>query len=276
MPSILLFLLLAIPAFDKIFGDVILEFKQPFERQTSMTLDSRQAQFGAFINGFVGRVQYIPAPDNYGCKPLAVFPESNETTIAVLSRGQGPDTPLPLECTFTMKVKNAQDAGFDGVIVYDSVDESLIVMGGYDASLVIPSVFVSMASGAILAQAPSATLATLTADPILQWPSFLVTFVIVVSVVIFLFTVFMLYRRRVPAAGRGPGWGGMPDEGTGDEPAGTGLHPSRRWRGFVLCVPGGVQAGGRADYPALHPQVSQGVCGAVAHCPPAGVPHVQA
>lgn len=189
--------LLFVLFFGSTLGNVYLAFDPPYQQQTSILLDSRAAQFGPPLNEFVGLVQFIQPPNEYACLPFPalVRPTSNMSTIAVIKRGQSDDT-LP-DCTFLVKVKTAQDAGFDAVIIYDDVDEDPFVMGGGDDSVLIPSVLVTQNSGVVLSNVPNYTLATLTGDPILKWPSFLLTFVIVVSCVIFLFTVFMLYRRRL-------------------------------------------------------------------------------
>jgi extracellular elastinolytic metalloproteinase len=69
-------------------------------------------------------------------------------------------------CGFTIKVKNAQDAGAIGVIVRNNVPGSPIIMGGTDNTITIPAVMVSQEDGALIANqlAINATVnATLTA-----------------------------------------------------------------------------------------------------------------
>lgn len=76
------------------------------------------------------------------CGPVA----SLAGKIALIQRGT---------CNFAVKVKNAQNAGAIGVIVYNNVDDSTIAMGGVDPSIVIPSVFVGKSDGlAITANLP--------------------------------------------------------------------------------------------------------------------------
>ncbi|MBT8271295.1 MAG: hypothetical protein KJO25_04540, partial [Bacteroidia bacterium] len=53
-------------------------------------------------------------------------------------------------CNFTVKVKNAQDAGAVGVIVMNNVGGSPIVMGGTDSSITIPAVMISKADGDLI------------------------------------------------------------------------------------------------------------------------------
>lgn len=51
-------------------------------------------------------------------------------------------------CDFVVKVKNAQNAGAIGVIMYDSIsDENLVRMGGTDNTITIPAVFMNNTDG---------------------------------------------------------------------------------------------------------------------------------
>ena len=71
--------------------------------------------------------------------------------IAVIDRGN---------CDFVVKVKNAQNAGAIGVIVANHATggDSVMVMGGTDNTITIPSVFVGFTDGGLIkAQAPSSS-----------------------------------------------------------------------------------------------------------------------
>jgi hypothetical protein len=61
--------------------------------------------------------------------------------IALVDRGT---------CAFVVKVKNAQNAGATAVIVADNKTESVIGMGGTDATITIPAILVSLSDGARL------------------------------------------------------------------------------------------------------------------------------
>ncbi len=63
--------------------------------------------------------------------------------IGLIERGGGTN------CGFAVKVKNAQNAGAIGVIVYSNVGAASIppVMGGVDGSITIPSVLVQNSEG---------------------------------------------------------------------------------------------------------------------------------
>jgi hypothetical protein len=73
-----------------------------------------------------------------GCQPLVGFPEG---AVALVDRGV---------CNFTVKVRNAQDAGAVAVIVANSLPGAPTTMGGNDPTITIPSVMVSMADGATI------------------------------------------------------------------------------------------------------------------------------
>ena len=73
-----------------------------------------------------------------GCN---AFGEDATGKIALIRRGS---------CNFTVKVKNAQDAGAIGAIVMNNIDGSAITMGGDDASITIPSVMISKNDGDLL------------------------------------------------------------------------------------------------------------------------------
>lgn len=80
--------------------------------------------------------------------------------IAILDRGT---------CSFIVKVKNAQLKGAIGVIVANNAGDSVISMGGTDATITIPSVFVGQTDGtAIKAAVPSSSTIRLTTPAPLQ------------------------------------------------------------------------------------------------------------
>ncbi len=74
------------------------------------------------------------ASDNDGCEPLVGFTPGN---IALIDRGT---------CNFTIKVVNAQNAGAVGVKVVND-RPGLLVMGGADPTITIPSVILFQSDG---------------------------------------------------------------------------------------------------------------------------------
>lgn len=104
------------------------------------TYGTATASFGppAPVAGIAGDVVLVN--DGSGvptdaCEPLVGFPAG---AIALIDRGT---------CTFVVKVKNAQNAGAVAAIVVNNVAGPPGGMGGDDATIVIPSVMVSLADG---------------------------------------------------------------------------------------------------------------------------------
>src|SRR5450830_4401 len=95
------------------------------------------------VTGQIVAALYGSATD--GCIPIT----SNVSgKIALIDRGN---------CNFTVKVKNAQNAGAIGAVIADNIVESVFGMSGTDATITIPSVLVSMGDGATLRANPFAT-----------------------------------------------------------------------------------------------------------------------
>ncbi|MDQ2752948.1 MAG: M36 family metallopeptidase, partial [Bacteroidota bacterium] len=82
--------------------------------------------------------------------------------IALIYRGN---------CTFTQKVKNAQNAGAIAVVMVNTQGTSLLTMGGTDTSIVIPAILISYTDGIAISNAlknGNAVTATLTGTPLLD------------------------------------------------------------------------------------------------------------
>lgn len=100
-----------------------------------------EAQFGPGLNdiGITGDVKF--ASNTNGC---TAFPAGEFAgKIGLIERGGG------ASCTFSVKVKNAQNAGATGVIVYNDTanGSSLGTMGGTDATITIPSILITNTEG---------------------------------------------------------------------------------------------------------------------------------
>lgn len=115
------------------------------------------ASFGAALTARGLSATIVPGlngPLTDGCTTL-----TNDVVgkIVLLDRGS---------CAFTVKAKNAQDAGAIGVIIVDNVlDTPPPSMGGSDSSVTIPAVMISQADGAaIRAQPAGEVLANLGLD----------------------------------------------------------------------------------------------------------------
>ena len=106
--------------------------------------DAPQAGFGEALatatGSLSGPVVYINdgtgVSPNDGCEPFSVPAGS----IPMMDRGN---------CNFTVKVKNAQNAGATLAIVVNNIDGPPTAMGGSDNSVTIPSVMISLADGAL-------------------------------------------------------------------------------------------------------------------------------
>ncbi|MDJ0644797.1 MAG: T9SS type A sorting domain-containing protein [Flavobacteriaceae bacterium] len=116
-------------------------------------LNAVQAGFGpgitSDISGNLVLVNDGTARPTQGCNPL-VNGGAISGNIAVIERAN---------CNFTVKVKNAQDAGATAVIMINNVEGNPFVMAGDDLSITIPSVMISKSDGApILDELSSGTV----------------------------------------------------------------------------------------------------------------------
>jgi PA domain/Domain of unknown function (DUF4214) len=113
------------------------------------------ADFGQQVSTAGTTANVAQAAPNDGCSALANA-SAVSGRIALIDRGG---------CNFTVKVKNAQNAGAVGVIMVNNVTPGVIQMGGGDASIVIPALMISLADGGTLKSQLTAGLnATLLLD----------------------------------------------------------------------------------------------------------------
>jgi extracellular elastinolytic metalloproteinase len=108
------------------------------------TYGAKAAEFGATLDttGLTGDVMLVndgTATTTDACEALA--PGSLTGRIALIDRGS---------CDFSVKVKNAQNAGAIAAIVANNQPTGVIVMGGEDPSITIGAVFVAQEDGAML------------------------------------------------------------------------------------------------------------------------------
>ena len=83
------------------------------------------------------------APNRDGCTPI-VNAGAVSGNLALIDRG---------DCTFVVKVKNAQNAGAAGVVIVNHEAGPPVPMGGTDATIVIPAVMIRQDDGALLTAA---------------------------------------------------------------------------------------------------------------------------
>ena len=106
---------------------------------------SNTAQFGppltaSPVKGNLVLVNDGTANPEKGCSNL-INGAAVSGNIAFLERG---------DCNFTVKVKNAQNAGAKAVVIYDNSGNNPITMGGTDASITIPSILIKRTDGLYL------------------------------------------------------------------------------------------------------------------------------
>ena len=117
----------------------------PGPRPVAGPHEAQPAAFGPTLNvrGLTGDLVAALDTDGPsrtdGCDPFSDAPgRSVRGRIALLDRGN---------CTFTVKVKNAQNAGAIGVIVANDVEGGLPSMGGTDPTITIPSIGITQSLG---------------------------------------------------------------------------------------------------------------------------------
>lgn len=170
--------------------------------------EDAEAAFGPAIpdNGITGYA--VKADPEDGCSPMAPPPNATkfhgwtQTFIAVIrrSRREGDLPPLYSNCTFDVKVLNAQLAGFNAAIVYNWDSEHVFEMsGGPLSSMVrIPSVFVASSSGLAIIQQYSYeknfTLTILPSDGLFDPTLYFLPFLVVAGASFVILLVFMVVR----------------------------------------------------------------------------------
>ena len=104
------------------------------------------AAFGPALDKTGVSGDIVLASDGAGVSSDACEAIQNDVSgkIALVDRGT---------CTFVTKVKNAQVAGAVAVIVANNRGDSIITMGGTDATIAIPSVFIGRTDGTTLKSA---------------------------------------------------------------------------------------------------------------------------
>eukprot|EP00088_Acartia_fossae_P058842 TRINITY_DN6930_c0_g1_i2.p1 TRINITY_DN6930_c0_g1~~TRINITY_DN6930_c0_g1_i2.p1 ORF type:complete len:548 (-),score=152.69 TRINITY_DN6930_c0_g1_i2:542-2185(-) len=179
--------------------DIIIE--RADNRRPFRIYDDQPARFGNALppGGLVGLV--VPANPIHGCGTIDPPPKDNVTLpknvyfISLIRRsrpGSGAG-----ECTFQAKVENAQAAGYNGVIVFNYLDDDLIPMGG-DADVLIPSVFVGKTDGEkILGMFSYPTLkfyVRITENPPFDINSYLLPFAVVVGICFLIMFGIMVFK----------------------------------------------------------------------------------
>lgn len=98
------------------------------------TFPSTLSDFGYQSNNYEGYI-FISNPIQ-GCTKL--IGQNLFNSICLMQRGN---------CSFSDKIYNGQVAGCSSVLIYDNIEESLIIMNGDNPNITIPSSFISLSSG---------------------------------------------------------------------------------------------------------------------------------
>jgi extracellular elastinolytic metalloproteinase len=108
------------------------------------------AAFGPSIAGTItgtvvlGTDDTISGPSATDCCGALTNAPTVSGKIALIDRG---------DCNFTVKVKNAQDAGAIAVIMVNNAGNALVTMSGDDPTITIPSVFIGQSDGQLIKNA---------------------------------------------------------------------------------------------------------------------------
>lgn len=103
-------------------------------------------------------------------------------------------------CSFEDKVRKAQAAGFKAAIIYDNVDGDLVAMAGSSAGIKIHAVFVSKASGELLAKYAGVGNMELWIIPSFEnsaWSIMAISFISLLAMSAVLATCFFVRRHRI-------------------------------------------------------------------------------
>ena len=113
-------------------------------------LPTLAAAFGPSVAGtltgavVLGTDDTINGPSTTDCCGALTNAPAVSGKIALIDRG---------DCNFTVKVKNAQDAGAIAVIMVNNAGNDLVTMSGEDATITIPSVFIGQSNGQLIKDA---------------------------------------------------------------------------------------------------------------------------
>eukprot|EP00775_Hariotina_reticulata_P009675 gene9675-9833_t len=185
------------------------------------------ADFGPGVpdDGIDGYLRVADPED--ACQPFN-FRFIDETWVALISRAQQLH---PTNCTFDVKVRNAELAGAAAAIVYDDTYEALIIMSKPRDHLApgIPAVFVSEKAGIIMRKliTPGQTRVRIVAVSASAWMSLVMSaFLGFMALTVVLATFYVMrswsvwlgraHGRRLPAE-LGFGGAGFPGQGSGQD-----------------------------------------------------------
>ncbi|XP_065163288.1 E3 ubiquitin-protein ligase RNF13 isoform X2 [Atheta coriaria] len=171
-------------------GDILI---LPYGRFIEAEMYDEPALFGNGLpyEGLHGMVLYSDPPN--GCGPMQQAPKnvSNLTGRWILLVAR-------FNCSFEEKVRNAQTANYDAVIVHNIGSEALERMSANNSTGIhIPSVFVSQSDGLMMANIyanNSDYFIIINAETRINWNNLLIPFLIVVGMCFLVMVVFMVIK----------------------------------------------------------------------------------
>lgn len=183
-------LLLSLFAFTLSEASVILT-----RDNSSLVFESADASFTPKVPsaGICG-VLFFGNPIN-ACSPLSsVLAKSDDYTrlrFALVSRG---------DCSFDTKVRRAQDAGFQAILVADNMENTeLITMAGNKRGITIPAVFISKAAGNVLSQYTNDSYAECCILPSYEniaWLVMVISFISLIAITAVFAICFLIRQQR--------------------------------------------------------------------------------
>jgi hypothetical protein len=110
------------------------------------TYTTESSRFGVGLPpwGLTGKLVLVDddvAPITNACESPFLNAEAIKGNIALIDRGS---------CNFTVKIKNAQDAGAIAVVMVNNDGDALVSMSGSDPAIIIPSILIGQTNGSAL------------------------------------------------------------------------------------------------------------------------------
>ncbi|KAK4490067.1 hypothetical protein RD792_000721 [Penstemon davidsonii] len=161
----------------------------------TLSFDDIEANFAPSVkrSGKCGTL-YLAEPLD-ACSPLTnkIVPKVNDSSspFVLIIRGS---------CSFEVKVRRAQAAGFKAAIVYDNENGELVAMAGISAGIKIHAVFVSKESGETLAKYAGDSDMELWIVPSSEnsaWSIMAISFISLLAMSAVLGTCFFVRRHRI-------------------------------------------------------------------------------
>ncbi|KAL3638724.1 Receptor y region, transmembrane domain- and RING domain-containing protein 2 [Castilleja foliolosa] len=172
------------------YGNVVL-----IGNGTTLSFEDIEANFAPAIKGSgICGTLYVAEPLD-ACSMLTnkFVPKINQTNspFALIARGG---------CSFDVKVRRAQAAGFKAAVIYNNDDGDLVAMAGTSAGIKIHAIFVSKVAGETLSNYAGAADVELWLVPSFEnsaWSIMAISFISLLAMSAVLATCFFVRRHRI-------------------------------------------------------------------------------